>query len=363
MMRSGRGVQAWVLGVASGLVLLTASSAGLAAGPSGAGSDDSGDIDQARQVKDITRAGIAQYKRGNLAEARAEFAKAWALKPSTELAAMLAEVEMKLGQFDDAAPHWEYYIQNLPPDRAEAELQLAECRRHLGSVRVAVDTAGAIVSLDGEVLGPAPLRVDIWVGPGTHTFAARVPGSDPVSQQVTIAEGEAQMVTLMLQSSVAQKPAASPPADSPPPAKSDQGGGVSAKAVVVIGGSVLSLAAVGVGVVFTVKSNSAANEADTLLAQIAEASDPGLAASNSYCSPPAPAQRPAQCATYSSKLEDSKSAKSVAIASYITGGALAVGTLATALLWPAAKADQAGIPRPIVGASPRELRLGVGMRF
>lgn len=364
-MRVGLGVEARVLGVATGLALLTASSLGFAAGPSAAGSDDAGDVDGARQVKDITRAGIAQYKRGNLEEARVAFAKAWALKPSTELAAILAEVEMKLGHFDDAAAHWEYYIQNLPPDRAEAELQLAECRRHLGSVRVAVDTAGAIVSLDGQTLGPAPLRVDVWVGPGTHTFTARVPGGEPVSQQVTISEGEAQMVTLILQSSVAQKPAAAAPsADAAAPAQADKGGGgVPAKTVVLIGGTVLSLAAVGVGVAFTVKSNSAAKDADTILAQIAASSDPDLAASNSYCSPPAPAKPPAQCSTYATKLEDSRNAKNVAIASYIAGGALAVGTVVTALVWPDAKSDQAGVPRPIVVASPRELRLGFGMRF
>jgi len=347
-----------VLAVASSLALLSAPATAFAAG-----GDESGDADRARQVKDITRAGIAEYKRGNLEEARAQFSKAWALKPSTELAAILAEVEMKLGRFDDAAPHWEYYIQNLPPDRAEAEAQLAECRRHLGSVRVAVDTAGAIVSLDGEVLGPAPLRVDVWVGPGSHTFAARVPGSDPVSQTITIGEGEAQMVTLILESSVAAKAPASQPADSPAPAKSEKGGGVSAKAVVVIGGSVLSLAAVGVGVAFTVKSNAAAKDADTLLTQIAANSDPDLAASNSYCSPPAPAKPPAECATYATKLEDSKNAKTVAIASYVTGGALALGTLVTALVWPDAKAEQAGVPRPIVVASPRELRLGAALRF
>ena len=135
------------------------------------------DASTAREAKDFARAGIAHYRAGRLEEARDAFAKAWALKPSSELAASLAEVEMRLDRYADAAEHWTYYIQNLPPDRTEAEYQLAECRKHLGSVRVAVDTPGALVSLDGKVLGPAPLRVDLWVSPGSHVFDAKVPAN------------------------------------------------------------------------------------------------------------------------------------------------------------------------------------------
>jgi tetratricopeptide (TPR) repeat protein len=311
------------------------------------------DSERAREVKDLTRAGIAQYRKGNLDEARAQFAKAWALKQTMELAASLAEVEMRLQRFADAAEHWEYYIQHLPPDRTDAEFQLAECRKHLGSVRVAVDTPGAVVSLDGEVLGPAPVRRDIWVNPGAHLFQARGHDGKLATQQISIASGEAQMVTLMLGAGAPTDAGPAPAvAASEPPRTGADASGLSTKTLVILGGSALSLGAMGVGVGFTLKAGAAANDADALRAQIAAAGDPSLAGEGAYCSPP-PGERPSQCDAYSAKLDDEENARNVALASFVTGGVLAVGTVVTALLWPAQAAKTGHAPRVTFTASSR----------
>lgn len=289
----------------------------------------SADSNVAREAKELTRSGIAHYRAGNLEQARGDFARAWELKPSVELAAGLAEVEMKLERYADAAEHWAYYLQNLPPDRTEAEYQLAECRKHLGSVRVAVDIAGALVSLDGKVLGPAPLRVDVWVQPGNHAFEAKVPGRAPAAQQIAIAAGEAQMVTLVLggEPRPHEQPA---PATAPSNTQrsEDAPRGSAAKTVTLVTGGALALAGVGVGVGFTFKSNAAANDAANLRKQLMDTAGGNT---SSYCSTD---PRPQSCKDYSGKLDDQDQARAIAIAGFATGGAFALATVIALVVWP-----------------------------
>lgn len=295
------------------------------------------DASVTREAKELARAGIAHYRAGRLEEARDAFAKAWALKPSSELAASLAEVEMRLDRYADAAEHWTYYIQNLPPDRTEAEYQLAECRKHLGSVRVAVDTPGALVSLDGKVLGPAPLRVDLWVSPGSHVFDAKVAEREPATQRISIGPGEAQLVSLTLggASSPAQREPATPASDKAPAAP-QHGGSSTAKTVVLVSGTTLALAGVGIGLGFMVKSNNAADEAKGILKEFTDAG----AKDASWCTPSEGHTPPTRCTDYNDAVAERNSAKTVAIVGFAAGGAFAVGTLFTALLWHDKPAEQ-----------------------
>jgi len=328
--RFSSSIHRWVALATSVVALLSATSPahGADAKPEGASAGDAG---LGREAKDLARAGIAHYRAGRLEEARAAFAKAWSLKPSSELAASLAEVEMRLDRYSDAAEHWTYYIQNLPPDRTEAEYQLAECRRHLGSVRVAVDTPGAVVSLDGKVLGPAPLRADLWVSPGAHVFEARVAERTPATQRIAIGPGEAQLVSLMLAGANAPEPAlgAAPVRDTTPHAAPTHGGGSTAKTVVLVSGTALALAGVGVGIGFTLKSNNAGDEVEAILTEFRNAG----ATSASWCAPSSGQTPPPRCADYSNAVNERNEAKAIAIASFAAGGAFAVGTVLTAWLW------------------------------
>ena len=311
------------------------------------------DANTTREAKELARAGIAHYRAGRLEEARDAFAKAWTLKPSSELAASLAEVEMRLDRYADAAEHWTYYIQNLPPDRTEAEYQLAECRKHLGSVRVAVDTPGALVSLDGKLLGPAPLRVDLWVSPGSHVFDAKVAERAPATQRISIGPGEAQLVSLTLGgASAPERPAPATPAPDRAPAESTHGGGSStAKTVVLVSGTALALAGLGVGVGFTVKSNHAAQDVDRFFGELKADG----ATDSSWCAVGAGQPLPPHCSDYNDAVTERKNARIVAITSFAAGGAFAVGTVLTALLWHDKPAEQlAKLPTVAVAHAGRD---------
>ncbi|MEM9067326.1 MAG: PEGA domain-containing protein [Myxococcota bacterium] len=73
-----------------------------------------------------------------------------------------------------------------------------------GSLRVISNVRGAIISVDGEVIGEAPATADS-IPPGEHIVEARADGYEPAQQPVTIEGGRQRVISITLQA-VAQAP-------------------------------------------------------------------------------------------------------------------------------------------------------------
>src|SRR5512133_226320 len=99
-----------------------------------AGSARAGDLEA------LVRTGIMAYRTGDFATARGALLTAVKLSPEASFIEMLADTEMKLGKFREAAAHWSQYLAVIPPEhakeRTEALEQLAVCRAHLARVKV-----------------------------------------------------------------------------------------------------------------------------------------------------------------------------------------------------------------------------------
>ncbi len=306
------------------------------------------------KASELMNQGVTQYSKGNLVAAREAFLEAFKLAPHHTIASNLAEVEIKLGKYREASEHLNYVLHSLPPsateERASSEKDLAQCRERLSIVRVAVSVQGAAVTLDGQSVGTAPLETELWLEPGEYVVEARHAGYEPASERVTVRAGESREIMLALSELMAS--------DAGPTADDYRGeikpsSGMSAKTMVVIGGSVLTIAAAAVGTVFLVKKNSAAEDADQALADIIEA-EPDLGKNGEACRLE-PSERPAACATLMDAQHDKETFKNVAIGSFIAAGAFGVGTAVTYLLWPDKKASSAtplGLPRSRVSFAP-----------
>jgi tetratricopeptide (TPR) repeat protein len=326
------------------LVALSLASSPLAwAAPPDKGTASKASVDKASE---LMNQGVAQYSKGNLEGARQAFLEAFALAPHHTIASNLAEVEIKLGRYRDASEHLNYVLRSLPPNAADeresAEKDLGRCRERVGVVRVAVSVPGAAVTLDGKELGKAPLETELWLDPGEYVVEARHTGYQPVSERVVAKAGEAREVKLAL----GELPASGLTA--PPPERHDEvkvDSGMEPKTMVLIGGGVLTVAAAAVGTIFLVKSSAASDDAEAALAQIAN-EEPELAKENRACLLE-PNERPTACATLTEAQDDERIFKYVAIGGFITAGALAVGTVATYLLWPDEKTKSArGVRTP-----------------
>ncbi|MBI5495234.1 MAG: PEGA domain-containing protein [Deltaproteobacteria bacterium] len=80
---------------------------------------------------------------------------------------------------------------------------------------VVTDPPGALVSVDGKAVGPAPYSVnDLAQGP--HSVAVQLQGYQPQSTKVDLKIGEASEVRLTLQSNKPAPPPAATPAPAPP---------------------------------------------------------------------------------------------------------------------------------------------------
>jgi hypothetical protein len=303
-------------------------------------------------IKENMRIGIEEYRKQNWEEARRAFKKVWCRRQNVGTAASLAQVEMKLRQFGNAARHWVYVIQKATPEqsakRAEAEEQLAECRKHLGQVDIRVGKEddpdpATTISIDGRTAFGVKPRVPIWLEAGEHTFAARTSAGRSDERKVT---GKVLVFNLPI------NPQPPPRADVPqstgleqhPIAAQDHHDSSSARTPVLITGGVLTLVAVGVGVLFKVQ----AGNAEEAWAKIHSQLEPGSCGGSG---------EPALCADLRESVGAYDAAQNRATASFITAGVLGAATVATFFLWPAKEKSS-----PRVGIGPFALPGGHGVQ-
>lgn len=284
------------------------------------------------KARELVKRGTEEFGKQHWDAARDAYLAAWDLKQHFAIAANLAEVEMQLGRYREAADHWKFALTHLPPDdadrRANAEARLEECRSHLSVVRVSVSVAGAEVRLDGSELGRSPLTDEIWLEPGKHAIQAERAGYLTSSHELVASEGESRDVSLVLQVAPpprAAEPAPTPPVhhDAPPPAVHT---GVETRTVVLIGGGVLALAGVGVGIGYTLDARAASDAASNIGAQLGPADD--------ACTPAPGRTTPTGCAELLRKNDQSRQSENIATAGFVAGGLLGAATVAAVFLWP-----------------------------
>lgn len=335
----------FVLPVAVGILHCSVTPSALAQSKAAA---TDGAHDPKAEAAGYMRRGVDEYKKGHFELARENFARAWALTQHPAIAANLADVETRLGRYREGAEHWSFYLKNAPPDRdrSDGEEGLAECRKHVARLEVTTATKASI-SLDGQLVGDASLPVELWVEPGAHVVEARFAGGEVASQRLVIAAGDAQQVALAPAPEKAPVPSAAiastqAKATAPPAVQPEAvGGGTSARTPVVIGGAALTAVALGVGVAFGLKANSASDDAESLSKKIrGVVVGNGGGGGESACESPAVLVS-ADCATLGSKVDAARSARTTAKVAFIAGGVLGVGTLATYLLWPRSSSSSA----------------------
>jgi hypothetical protein len=304
------------------------------------------------QIKDVARLldkAVERYAAGDLEAARESFDAAWRLQKDVTIASNLADVEIKLARYRDAAEHLSYCIHHATDEsaRKEAERRLVECRRFVGSVTVSVDPPAATLLVDGATAGQAPLDGELWLEPGTHTLRAQQQGRSSPEKTVKVASGEDIRVELKLgPNAVAPAAALSatenrPASSAAPPKKVASGRHVDTSASAdgdlkfysLVGGSALGAAAIGAGLLWTFSANSDEDSANALLTQVKAEGDPGLAGTDSSCTGAA-GLPPAKCGDLKQARESVDRSRNLATGAFIVGGVLIAGTVSAYFLWP-----------------------------
>jgi hypothetical protein len=261
--------------------------------------------------------GLAAYEAHHKEEAEHDFAEAWKLKKTQDIAANLGTVEQEQREFRKAAGHLAYAVAHAAPTdtdaaRKNARDRLAQVRTHVGAVRVRVNVAGATVYANGVIVGQAPLEAEVFVDPGACTIEAKLAGYADARSAVTATAGASQEATLTLA-----------PLNGRPP---DGGGPTTA---VLVGGGVAAGAALVVGAVFTGLAVSKASQANQL-------------GGWDVCYG-ATAPAPNHCPQLDGLRHDSATFGNVAFWSFVGGATVGAATIAYGVLAPRAKETKTGL--------------------
>lgn len=285
------------------------------------GKDASQPTEVAKQrARTLHKEGSKLFVAGRNEEALAAFVAAWALVHDSSLAGNLAECEIRLGRYRDAAEHIQWILDDPTAPKALREgaaARLKDMAARVATVRLTVSDLEARVYADDVEVDGTP-KTPLYFAPGEHRFVAKKPGYKDTVVVKTLAAGSEETVILSLEAAVtpASTPAASSQPPPPPPPMAD---GPSMRTILL--GTGLGVTGVGLalGATFTVLANGRASDADDTLEV--------LKSERGSC-----ATRPEACASIQDGRAGADDFGSVAAASFAVGSAALLGTAAV-YLW------------------------------
>jgi hypothetical protein len=162
---------------------------------------------------------IAEYER-----ALAAYQKAYELVPNPKILFPIAIAEQKLERHVDSAKHFRQYLNDAgdsdPKTRADAESRLETIKLNIGVLKLEVTPEGAVVTIEGNEVGTAPLALPVFLAPGEYTLNITADGYKPLEQKLTIEAGSESERSFELESAavIIDAPVKPPPPPEPPPA-------------------------------------------------------------------------------------------------------------------------------------------------
>ncbi|WP_157906544.1 PEGA domain-containing protein [Sorangium cellulosum] len=281
--------------------------------------------DRARQ---LFADGVNAANAGKWADAHAAFLAAWGLKPHYQIASNLGVACLRVGKPRDAAEYLTRYLREAPAtkvqERQRAEASLQEARAQVAAVAVEVAPGGAEVTVDGAILGRAPLADPVFLDPGRHEVGAKLDGYVSQTRPVDATAGGTETVAIKLQRPPAPdaRRAGIETSVLPAPGVSRDGGG--GRTAVLVGGGIVTGVGTLAGVVFTLIANGKASDA-ALQRSVITAMDRELVPIN--CATPDGSDQTQQCSNLRSLVDDKYLFSNLALWSFIGAGASVVGTL------------------------------------
>jgi tetratricopeptide (TPR) repeat protein len=324
---SSRAIRGIVLATAVMLVLPRYATAETA--PS-IGSASAADAERAATLFQKAKAAVAA---DNLHDALRLFREAWQLSRTSEVAANLASVEVAFGQHREAAEHFRFALSHLSPSTSEEQKQeivtgLDAAKRHVLTLVIQGSPAGASISIDGTVVGRAPIVDDVYVEPRVHAVRAEAAGFQSMSMRIEGAAGGTLVVQLALKPMVA---APRPPAPAAEPSNTQRTNKRSPIPLLVGGG--VAVAGAVLGTVFWLKADRANEDALSKSSALPPFDNP--------CGTNTPYVSECNAIHDAYVLEDRN--RNLSIASFAVGGAAAAGTL---LYWFWPRSHVAAGPAP-----------------
>jgi len=275
------------------------------------------------KARDLFNEGREQFSEAQLDRAHASFLAAWALKRHWQIAGMLGECELRLGNHRDAAEHISFALRFGANQATTAEIaamrsSFKEARKHVGELQIQVDRMGAEVLVDGSLIARTPLTDPVFVDPGMHEVEARVEQREGVRAKVQVGAGGTQTVSLSFTRSGGPVVANGPAGD----AQGATHDATTRPMWPVYVGAGVAVVGLGLGVGYTIAARGKDNDREDLLSSLGGPNP---------CAPGNP--NGAACARVVALRDDADKDRAIALGGFIAGGVAAAGTI-TYLVWP-----------------------------
>lgn len=151
--------------------------------------------DKHKVAQDAHRQALQLFDKGEHARALVEFRRAYALAPSFRILYNIGLSSVALGDSRSAVEAFAGYLRDggerIPESRRQqVEAELTRLSKLLAGLVVQVEEPGAELSVDGEMLGKAPLSRQMRVNAGKHEVVVRSADGTLKTQNITLEPGE-----------------------------------------------------------------------------------------------------------------------------------------------------------------------------
>lgn len=160
--------------------------------------------------------GVEFFKEGDFNAALAEFRRAYEVAPSYRILYNLGQTSYELQDYAGALTAFTRYLKEGGGEieaarRAEVEAEIRKLQGRVGQVTLAVNVAGAQVTVDDVLVGVTPLDRPLLVGAGKRRISVTKAPLVPVSRVIEVVGGDNASLTIDLSEPVKQ-PEPPPPA-------------------------------------------------------------------------------------------------------------------------------------------------------
>lgn len=169
-----------------------------AAGPASA--QEAPPASSSSEADELFRKAGQAYDAADFELARSLYEKAFEKKKTHDIAAMLAQTEMKLGKPCEADQHLAWAVANFPPSltderRARVLRAYAEGKKQIGALRVETSPPGAAVQIDFQPVAPGALPGPICAAVGQRLVFLSHEGYAVERRIVTVEPGATVTIT------------------------------------------------------------------------------------------------------------------------------------------------------------------------
>jgi hypothetical protein len=279
------------------------------------------------------------YSQKRYEEAKQIMLELWAQNRSYDVATALGQSELKLGHYADAARYFAFAVAHCPPTEQTKQQEgmqrlLGEAQKHILTLELKANVAGAAVSVDGVEWATTPLESPVFLDPGMHIIAVRKDGYVTADRKLNAAAGATETWDVTMQPDATKSLVAAGnvnggasvnPFQEPP----HDAAGSKPNPWILVGGGVVTAAAVVTGIVFSSKASSAKDDAERRRSDL----EPGA------CFSPTGALRD-ECNSIKDNADKSDRFRTYSTVGFVVAGAAAAGTLAY-WFWPRSKSAPA----------------------